>query len=221
FQRYLSWYDGNPANLHRLPPSEAGRRYVDLAGGPDRLLDSARAAFAAGDYRWVAELVNHLVFADPTNAEARALQADTLEQLGYQSESSTFRNAYLTGARELRDGPPKPLNPVGRGRGLLNAMTIEQIFDTMAIRLKSENVGDMQLAVNWTFTDLAGTPDERWTLALSHRTLYSVRGRHEPQASVSITMTRALLITIVAQETTFLTGSPRAPSASTVMPRPC
>ena len=206
FQRYLSWYDGNPANLHRLPPIEVGRRYVDLAGGPDRLLDAARASFTAGDYRWVAKLLNHLVFADPTNAEARALQADTFEQLGYQSESSTFRNAYLTGARELRDGPPKPLNPVGRGRGLLNAMTIEQIFDTMAIRLKSENVGDTRLAVNWTFTELAGTPDELWTLALSHRTLYSVRGRHEAQASVSITMTRALLITIVAQETTFLDG---------------
>lgn len=204
YQRYLSWYDGNPANLFCLPPVEVGRRYVDLAGGPDELLRAARLSFEAGDYRWVVELLNHLVFADPTNQEARALQADAMEQLGYQAESSTFRNAFLTGARELREGPPRALNPVGRGRGLLNAMTVEQIFDTMAVRLKSENVGGLNVAVNWTFTDLIGTSDEKWVLAISHRTLFSTSGRHDPAATVSITMSRALLISIVAQETTFL-----------------
>ena len=98
YQRYLSWYDGNPANLNKLPPVEVGQRYVALAGGADKVIAAGREALANGDYRWGAELVNHLVFADPTNTEARALQADLLEQLGYQSESSTFRNAYLTGA---------------------------------------------------------------------------------------------------------------------------
>ncbi|MFY8237918.1 MAG: alkyl/aryl-sulfatase, partial [Ilumatobacteraceae bacterium] len=113
YQRYLSWYDGNPANLNKLQPSDAGKKYVELAGGADALLEKARAAFDAGEYRWVVELVNHLVFADPTNTEGRHLQADALEQLGYQAESSTFRNAYLMGAQELRLGPPKiPSNPV-------------------------------------------------------------------------------------------------------------
>lgn len=204
YQRYLSWYDGNPANLFRLPPTDVGRRYVDLAGGAEQLLQVARQSFTAGDYRWVVELLNHLIFADPSNQQARTLQADALEQLGYQAESSTFRNAFLTGARELREGPPRGLNPVGRGRGLLNAMTIEQIFDTMAVRLKSENVGGITLAINWTFTDLADTADELWVLALSHRTLFSVSGRHDPTAVATITMSRALLISIVAQETTFL-----------------
>jgi len=204
FQRYLSWYDGNPANLYRLPPTEVGKRYVELAGGSERLLENAHQSFAAGDYRWVVELVNHLVFAEPTHEQARALQADALEQLGYQAESATFRNSFLTGARELREGPPRPLNQVGRGRGLLNAMTIEQIFDTMAVRLKSENVGGVNLKINWTFTDMHGTPDERWVLGLSHRTLYSFSGRHDQAAEATITMTRKLLISIVAQESTFL-----------------
>lgn len=204
YQRYLSWYDGNPANLYRLPPTEVGRRYVELAGGSEQLLESAHHSFAAGDYRWVVELVNHLVFADPSNGQARALQADALEQLGYQAESATFRNAFLTGARELREGPPKALNQIGRGRGLLNAMTIEQIFDTMAIRLKSENVGGVNLRINWTFTDLQGTSDELWVLSLSHRTLSSISGRHDQAAALSITMTRTLLISIVAQEESFL-----------------
>ncbi len=103
YQRYLGWFDGNPANLHKLPPVEAGKRYVDLAGGPEALLGKARSAFDAGDYRWVAEVVNHLVFADPSNTDARALQADALEQLGYQAESGPWRAFYLTGAVTAAD----------------------------------------------------------------------------------------------------------------------
>jgi len=203
YQRYLSWYDGNPANLNKLPPTEVGRRYVSLAGGPDKVLDAGRAAFAAGDYRWGAELVNHLVFADPSNTEARALQADILEQLGYQSESSTFRNAYLVGAQELRYGPPDFGPGTARARGILVAMTVEQIFDTISLRLKGEDVGGVGLLVNWTFPDMAGTPDEKWVLGLSHRTLFSVQGRHDGSAVASITITRSLLVDILTQQTTF------------------
>jgi len=204
YQRYLSWYDCNPANLYKLPPVEVGQRYVDLAGGAEALLAKARVAFAAGDYRWVAELVNHLIFADPTHSEARALQADTLEQLGYQSESSTFRNSYLTGAMELRQGPPQLGSSQVRGRGLLVAMTIEQIFDTLAVRLISENVSGLSLKINWHFTDMGGTPDERWLLGLSHRTLYSVQGRNDEKAQATLTMARSTLISVIIQETTFI-----------------
>ena len=204
YQRYLSWYDGNPANLNKLPPSEAGRRYVELAGGADEVLSAGRAAFDAGDYRWAAELVNHLVFADPSNQTARALQADILEQLGYQSESSTFRNAYLMGAQELRFGPPNLGGGAARGRGILVAMTVEQIFDTIALRLKSEDVGGLNLRINWTFPDLAGTPDERWVLGLSHRTLFAVSGRHDASAVAGITITRSLLVDVLTQQTTFM-----------------
>jgi len=204
YQRYLSWYDGNPANLNKLPPVEVGQRYVALAGGADKVIAAGQEALANGDYRWGAELVNHLVFADPTNTEARALQADLLEQLGYQSESSTFRNAYLTGAQELRQGTPQlPASPA-RARGILVAMTVEQIFDTISVRLKSEEVGGLSLKLNWTFPDMAGTADEKWVLALSHRTLYGVQGRHDTEAVASISINRSLLIDILTQQTTFV-----------------
>ena len=204
YQRYLSWYDGNPANLNKLPPTDAGRRYVELAGGADKVLAAGRAAFDAGDFRWGAELMNHLVFADPTNQEARALQADMLEQLGYQSESSTFRNAYLMGAQELRFGPPDFGPGAARARGILVAMTVEQIFDTISVRLKSEDVGGLDLRIDWTFPDLVGTPDEKWTLGLSHRTLFAVQGRHDATSVARITITRSLLVDILTQQTTFM-----------------
>ncbi len=194
YQRYLSWYDGNPAHLWMLPPVEAGRRYVELAGGPEQLLAAARRAFDAGDYRWVAELVNHLVFADPTNADARELQADTLEQLGYQSESATFRNAYLTGAMELRQGPGE--RRPARMQGYLAAMSVEMLFDSLAVRLRAEDVGGLSASVNWTFTDV----DERWVLGLEHRALHATPGRHDIDADVTVTTTRAALVRLVTGE---------------------
>ena len=204
YQRYLSWYDGNPANLHKHPPSEVGKRYVELAGGADALLTHAEAAFDRGDYRWVAELVNHLVFAEPKNHEARSLQARALEQLGYQAESATFRNAYLMGAMELRKGPPANPNPNVRARALVREMTVDQVFDTIAVRTMSENLGGISLATNWTFTDLAGTVDERWVLGVSNRTIYSTRGMHAKDVAASITLTRAKFLDVVLQETSFV-----------------
>ncbi len=196
YQRYLSWYDGNPANLWKLPPVESGRRYVELAGGADALIAKARAAFDEGDYRWVAEVMNHLVFADPSNVEARELQADTFEQLGYQSESATFRTAYLTGAQELRNGT-LPSRPAGKS-GLLMAMSPDQLFDALAVRLKSEEVGGLQVAVNFSFTDVG----EQWALRLSNRTLHAVP-RLDDGAAVSFTLTKTQLFQISEGLTTF------------------
>jgi alkyl sulfatase BDS1-like metallo-beta-lactamase superfamily hydrolase len=192
YQRYLSWYDGNPANLWKLPPTEGGKRYVELAGGADALLAKARTWFDAGEYRWVVELVNHLVFADPTNTEARELQADALEQLGYQSESATFRNAYLTGAQELRNGT-LPSRPAGRN-GYLSAMSIDQIFDTMAVRLKAEEVAGVSVLLNLTVE--TGHGDEQWVLGLSNRALHSVQGRHDDAAVATFRLGRDTLLAI-------------------------
>ena len=110
YQRYHGWFDGNPAPLWPRPPEAAAARYVELAGGADALLDEARRAVDRGDFRWVAEVVNHLVFADPGNRDARELQARALEQLAYGAENGTWHNFYLMGARELR------LDPAGRPR---------------------------------------------------------------------------------------------------------
>jgi alkyl sulfatase BDS1-like metallo-beta-lactamase superfamily hydrolase len=198
YQRYLSWYDGNPARLQSHPPTEAGRRYVEFMGGADALLEKATQSFEAGDYRWVAEVVNHLVFADPSNAAARELQARALEQLGYQSESSTFRNAYLQGAQELRQGPP-PARVTQRG-GLISALTIEQCFDVLAVRVKSEDVGAMRVSINWHLSDL----DENWTLELSNRALSSTQHRHNPDAAATVTTTRPVFVDVITGGSTFV-----------------
>lgn len=196
YQRYLSWYDGNPAHLHPHPPVEAGRRYVELAGGADALLAHARSAYEAGDYRWVVEVVNHLVFADPTNTAARALQADALEQLGYQSESATFRNAYLMGAHELRHGPP-PRTEAAR-RGLVRALPVDQLLATAAMRLKSEDVAGRSALVELVVTDV----DEQWLVELSNRTLHYRCGRRAATVDVRLEMTLETLAAVVAGERT-------------------
>ena len=200
YQRYLSWYDGNPARLNPHPPVDAAKRYVDAVGGADVLLEKARIAFDNGDYRWVAELVNHLVFAEPTSIAARNLQADALEQLGYQTESSTFRNAYLTGAHELRNGVPNLGDARARGKGMIRAMNIEQMFDTIAVRLMSEKVGGLKVTINWHFTDI----DEHWVLELSHRTLHATPNKVAEGADATVTIARTLMLSIMNQETTFV-----------------
>lgn len=204
YQRYLSWYDGNPANLHKLPPTQVGAKYVELAGGPDALLNVAQKYFDAGEYRWVVELVNHAVFAEPTNLRARNLQADALEQLGYQAESATFRNAYLMGAQELRNGPPPRTEARVRARSLIKAMTIEQVFDTLAVRTISENIGGLTSTVNWVFPDMAGTRDEKWVIGFSNRTLFSTQDQHSAEASATVKITRELFLEVIAQTTTFV-----------------
>ncbi len=199
YQRYLGWFDGNPANLHPLPPEEAGRKYVEFMGGAAELLSRARAAYDAGEYRWVAQVVNHLVFADPDNDQARALQADALEQLGYQAESGPWRNFYLMGARELRHGLPD-LPPVAT-RGLLDALTVEQLFDAVGVRLNAGAAYGKAVTVNWRFTDIA----EDHVLGLCNSTLHHVAGRHADDADVTVTLTKAVFTALMAQITDFLT----------------
>lgn len=201
YQRYLSWYDGNPTHLWQHPPTAAGERYVELAGGADALLANAQRAFDAGDYRWVVELVNHLIFADPTNQIGRDLQADAFEQLGYQSESATWRNAYLTGALELRKGLPKSF-PMMR-RGLVDALTPDLMFDAIAIRLQDENVAGERAFVNWTFTDLDGDRG-RWVLGLENQALHHIEGRHDDSAPVTVTLSRATMAGVMGGESTFM-----------------
>ena len=195
YQRYLSWYDGNPANLWKLPPAEVGERYVDLAGGADALLAKARVSFDEGDYRWVAEVVGHVVFSDPDNTNARDLQADAFEQLGYQAESATFRNAYLMGAQELRNGHPNR-NPAMR-RGYLEAMTVEQLLDTMAVRLLAEEVAGIEVTINLQFSD--GAPD--WHVSISNRAMHNRPGL-VPDVDATVTIDRSVLVEFGAAELT-------------------
>ena len=196
YQRYLGWFDGNPANLHRLPPVETGRRYVALAGGAQALLDQAREAFGAGDYRWVAELVNHLVFADPANAEARALQADALEQLGYQAESGPWRAFYLTGAMELRYPRPPAAQPRQGAAGQLRTLPADSLLDSLSVRLNGPKAGATALGLNLAFSDTG----ETFAVSVENAVLHHRAGAaaDAPTASLS----RATLIDLVIGLTT-------------------
>ena len=138
YQRYLGFYDGNPAHLNPLPPEQAAKKTIEWMGGPDAVLAKLRDAYARGEYRWVSQIGNELVFADPTNAAARALQADALEQLGYQSENATWRNIYLTGAQELRDGVAKPSSTATSSSDLVRALSVPNFFDYLAVRLNAD-----------------------------------------------------------------------------------
>jgi alkyl sulfatase BDS1-like metallo-beta-lactamase superfamily hydrolase len=197
YQRYLGWFDGNPANLQPLPPEPAAARYVAYMGGADAVLARAREDLARGDYRWVAEVVNHVVFADPSNTEARALQADALEQLGFQAESGPWRNFYLTGAKELRRAPGT--RPAGAGLGagrqaaaLLGAMTVEMVFDLLGVRVDGPAADGEAVAIGWRFTDLG----EEWTLRLEHGALNSWPAL-DADVDATLSMARPTLTTML------------------------
>lgn len=153
YQFYLGWYDGNPARLDRLPQAQSAARYVEYMGGADAILSRAEIDFAAGDYRWVAEVLDRLVFAEPDNAAARELQARTLTQLGYQQVSATWRNVYLTAARELRQGVV-PIPPGARSRDYLAVMTAPMLLDYAGIALSPERSAAADIDIVLEFTDL-------------------------------------------------------------------
>ncbi|KJK20292.1 alkyl/aryl-sulfatase [Pseudomonas sp. 2(2015)] len=153
YQRYLGWYDSNPANLHPLPPAEAGKKYVEFMGGADAILAKARESIAKGDYRWAAEVLKHVVFADPDNKAARELQADAFEQLGYQTENPTWRNEYLMGAFELRNGVPDLPAISTASPDMVAAMSPELLLDYMGVRLNGPKAASKQLRLNWKQPD--------------------------------------------------------------------
>ena len=151
YQRYLGWYDGNPARLWRHPPEQAASRYVAFMGGADAVVDKARASAAEGDLRWAAQVLDHVVFAEPGHRAARDLLAEVLERLGFGSENGTWRNAYLTGAAELRGGSFG--TPVTASADLLSQLTPELFLDAVAIQINGPAAWDLDLAARWVFPD--------------------------------------------------------------------
>lgn len=197
YAKYLGAYDGNPANLHGLPPTEAGARYVEFMGGADEVLRKARESFDKGEYRWVAEVLNHLVFADPTNQAARDLEADALEQMGYQTESSTWRNAYLNGAQELRLGTPKLPFKTGTGStDSISALTLGMVLNYLGIRLNGPEAAGRESVINLVVTDT----DEEAVLRLRNGTLSHSLERRAEEADAEIRTTRETIDRIVADE---------------------
>ena len=157
YQFYLGWYDANPAHLNPLPEFETAPRYIELMGGADAVLKSAKAAFDQGEYRWSAELLNRLVFADPSNEKAKGLLAATYDQLGYQSESGAWRDVYLTGAYELRNGKPEKGIDMSILEEVFKKTPVSYFFDSMSVRLNGPKAWEKNMRIRVHFTDLGQT----------------------------------------------------------------
>ncbi|WP_212748938.1 alkyl/aryl-sulfatase [Nocardia cyriacigeorgica] len=185
YQRYLGWFDGNPASLWPHTPVEQAKRYVEFMGGADAVVAKARESFDAGDFRWVAQVVNHVVFAQPDHAAARELLADTYEQLGYGAENGTWRSWYLSGMTELREGqfgtPTETTAP-----DVIGQLSPTMLFDAIAIQVNGPKAWDENLAIDVVLTDT----DERYRLRLANGVLtYSGRPQ-SGEADATLTTTR-------------------------------
>jgi alkyl sulfatase BDS1-like metallo-beta-lactamase superfamily hydrolase len=189
YQRYMGWYDANPANLWPHPPEAVAPRYVEAMGGRDAALAVGQRAWDNGDYRWCVEVAKHLVFADDADDDARRLLADALEQLGFGAECGTWRNAYLVGAAELREGSfGTPVSAVGGD--LLGALSPSQVFDSIAIRIDGPRAWDTHLRMAWHLSDKATTfLVEVRHGALHHRTVTTI-----PDGVTTLTLTRPQLV---------------------------
>jgi alkyl sulfatase BDS1-like metallo-beta-lactamase superfamily hydrolase len=192
YQFYFGWYDANPANLNPLPPESAGKKYVEFMGGADAVLTKAQKSYDDGEYRWTAEVLNHLVFAEPSNASAKALLAKTYDQLGYQAESAPWRDAYLTGAYELRHGTPKKVLDMSSTVELLRSTPMPRFLDAMAARLKADAAEGKEYTINMVFTDLK----ESYVLTLKNSVLHHRPG-NDTKANATLKLTHAIYLKMI------------------------
>lgn len=193
YQFYLGWYDANPATLDALPPVAAAKGYVALAGGPDALRAAAQKAFDAGEFRWASELLKHAVYADPKDMASRELLARSFEQLGYLAESAPWRNVYLSGALELREGPPTQAQSRAALAELLQHTPIERFLEAMAASLNAEKVGDAHLTINLVFSDLK----ESYVLRVANGVLHHQSAPPILDADATLTVTHPFFVRMV------------------------
>ncbi len=198
YQRYIGWYDSNPANLYPWPPEELGKRYVEAMGGEDAVIQKAKAAFAQGDYRWAAELGNRAVFANPENKAAREVEADALEQLGYQTEDPTWRNEFLMGAFELRNGVPKIPATQTASPDTIRAMTMEMILDFMGMRIDGPKAEGKVITMNWSLPDT----HEKFAVTLKNSALTYTENKELAGADITLTMSRSSMDNILLRTST-------------------
>lgn len=196
YQFYLGWYDGHPANLNPLPPVEVARRYVELAGGRDAAVQALQKAHQQRDHRWVAELGKHVVYAFPDHSQARQILADSLEQLGFDAEAATWRNVYLTGAKELREGAPQSGVDRRNFLDLLQRTPLERFFESMAAALNPERSAGVNLRINFVFTDTG----ERYSLEVKRQILNHTRVEQLPAADATLKLTRAFFLDMLLGE---------------------
>jgi alkyl sulfatase BDS1-like metallo-beta-lactamase superfamily hydrolase len=192
YQFYFGWYDGNPANLDPLPPAPLAARYVEAMGGAAAVKEKAKAALERGDYRWAATLLDHLVFAEPGDGEAKELLARAYDQLGYQAESGVWRSVYLTGAQELRHGVPDSGGLDTRFAGdILARIPLDQFFAAMATRVDGAKAAEQDpITLNFVFTDVG----ETHVLNLENAVLHHWQREADPDAAATVKLTRGLFL---------------------------
>ena len=194
YQRYLGWFDGNPANLWKHPPTEGGRRYVEAFGGADVLRAKAQGYVDAGDLRFAAELLNHVVFADESDMAARELLAGVYDALGHGAENGTWRNFYLQGAYELRHGVQQTALDAGGATEMIAALSVEQLFDAVAIRIDGPKAWDVAIAIDWVFTDLGHT----YRTELSNGVLIQGVDPDDDGVDLTLTLTKPQLLGLLS-----------------------
>ena len=211
YQKYMGWYDANPANLNPLAPSESAKKWMEYLGNVDEVLRMAKADFDNGEYQWVAEVTNTIVYADPTNEAARLLCADAMEQLGYQAESGPWRNAYLTAALELRHGnQAMNASQTKGGMNILKEMTPEMIFDYMAILMDKQALSDQNFTMNVTLIDVG----EQYALHVKNGVLLVYENTLKKDADVSITCPKNALLYVLTNNAEGMAAVPVQGDAS-------
>ena len=196
--RYLGYWDANPATLAPLSPADSAPLYVEMMGGAEPILERARALHENGQYRMAMEILNKLVYAEPGNREAKNLLAAVFEQLGYQYESASMRNVFLAAAQELRNGMPRIPAPRGTSPSLARAMTTSQWWDSVAIRVDSERADGMDFTMNFL------TPDtgQQFVVELSGGTLTNIEGFQAEAPDVTVSIDRERLNEVIMGNTT-------------------
>ena len=196
YQHYFGWYDGNPANLNPLPPEQTAIRYVEFMGGSEAILRRAGDYMAKGDYRWVGEVLNHVVFAEPDNLPAREMLAEAYRQMGYQAESGPWRDIYLSGAAELISGQVKQRFLKANSKAFLQEVPLEQFMKALSVNLDAEKAEGESLTLNVFFTER----QQNFVLTIRNSVMYYQEAPFNEIADVSIKLSQDMFIGILVGE---------------------
>ena len=199
YQRFMGWYDANPVHLNKLPPETAAKKLVEYLPDMETVLARAREDYEKGEYQWVAELTNVLVYADPENVPARLLCADALEQLGYQAEAGTWRNCYLTASLELRHGNMTGM-PAGNsfGKDIIQNLTPEMMFNYMGILLNKKAMENERFSICFHLTDMVSGEEETWTAHIVNGPLLFAGGEGSREADIIVNCSKKAPLLLIA-----------------------
>ena len=196
YQHYFGWYEGNPAQLNPLPPAKSSVRYVEFMGGADKVLEKAIVSMKNGEYRWVGEVLNHVVFADPDNMKARKLLAEAYRQMGYQAESGPWRDIYLTGAKELAEGKGEESFDKQLSREFILQVPLVEFMKALSVTLDADKAANQRLKINIFFKAL----DQNFVLTIRNSVMHYREAAYDESADASVVLSRELFFQIMMKQ---------------------